>query len=141
MSELLPNSQLLEEIPPAVWQALNHRAMGENWGKAAELAGIHVRTLKKYKDLPECVKFVQDQCQASLRQGNNYVMQKIPLVLKRLVKTALDDNERAYSRNNASDILLRYVYQQEELRAQRIKTEIIEQKIAALEGGKTINLF
>ena len=47
MSELLPNSQLLEEIPPAVWQALNHRAMGENWGKAAELAGIHVRTLKK----------------------------------------------------------------------------------------------
>ena len=48
MSELLPNSQLLEEIPPAVWQALNHRAMGENWGKAAELAGIHVRTLKKY---------------------------------------------------------------------------------------------
>ena len=115
--------------------------MGENWGKAAELAGIHVRTLKKYKDLPECVKFVQDQCQASLRQGNNYVMQKIPLVLKRLVKTALDDNERAYSRNNASDILLRYVYQQEELREQRIKTEIIEQKIAALEGGKTINLY
>ena len=138
---VVPTDNQLQEIPAAVFQAITHHVHGESWGKAAELAGIHVRTLKKYKDLPECVKFVQDQCQASLRQGNNYVMQKIPLVLKRLVKTALDDNERAYSRNNASDILLRYVYQQEELREQRIKTEIIEQKIAALEGGKTINLY
>ena len=122
---VVPSDNQLQEIPAAVFQAITHHVHGESWGKAAELAGIHVRNHKKYKDLPECVKFVQDQCQASLRQGNNYVMQKIPLVLKRLVKTALDDNERAYSRNNASDILLRYVYQQEELIEQRIKTEII----------------
>ena len=115
MSELLPNSQLLEEIPPAVWQALNHRAMGENWGKAAELAGIDLRTLKKYRDLPECIKFHNDQGKESAIVGRNVAFTSFPKVMSRLVKTALDNSERAYARNDASKTIINYVLEKEKM--------------------------
>ena len=46
---VVPTDNQLKEIPAAVWQALTHHVNGESWGKAAELAGIDLRTLKKYR--------------------------------------------------------------------------------------------
>ena len=57
----VPTDKALQEIPAAVFQAITHHVQGLGWGKAAELAGIDLRTLKKYRGLPECIKFHNDQ--------------------------------------------------------------------------------
>ena len=68
---VFPTDKALQEIPPAVWQALTHHVQGNKWGKSAELAGIDLRTLNKYRDLPECIKFHNDQGKEYAIQGRN----------------------------------------------------------------------
>ena len=112
---VVPTDNQLQEIPAAVFQAITHHVQGSSWGKAAELAGIDLRTLKKYRDLPECIKFHNDQGKESAIVGRNVAFTAFPKVMNRLVKTALDDRERAYARNDASKTIINYVLEKEKM--------------------------
>ena len=58
--------------------------------------------------------------------------------MDRLVKTALDDRERAYARNDASKTIINYVLEKEKMELYGAKMEILESKVAALEGSKIV---
>ena len=133
-----PTDNQLQEIPAPVFQAITHHVQGESWGKAAELAGIDLRTLNKYRNLPECVKFHNDQGKEYAIQGRNVAFTAFPKVMDRLVKTALDDRERAYARNDASKTIINYVLEKEKMELYGAKMEILETKVAALEGSKIV---
>ena len=135
---VVPTDKALQEIPAAVFQAITHHVQGLGWGKAAELAGIDLRTLKKYRDLPECIKFHNDQGKESAIVGRNVAFTAFPKVMNRLVKTALDDKERAYARNDASKTIINYVLEKEKMEIYGAKMEILEGKVAALEGSKIV---
>ena len=107
-------------------------------GKSAELAGIDLRTLKKYRDLPECIKFHNDQGKESAIVGRNVAFTAFPKVMSRLVKTALDDSERAYARNDASKTIINYVLEKEKMELYGAKLDVLETKVAALEGSKIV---
>ena len=134
----VPTDKALQEIPAAVFQAITHHVQGLGWGKAAELAGIDLRTLKKYRDLPECIKFHNDQGKESANLGRNVAFTAFPKVMNRLVQTALDDRERAYARNDASKTIINYVLEKEKMEIYGAKMEILEGKVAALEGSKIV---
>ena len=133
-----PTDKQLQEIPAAVFQAVTHHVQGESWGKSAELAGIDLRTLKKYRDLPEVVKFHNDQGRESAIVGRNVAFTAFPKVMSRLVKTALDDSERAYARNDASKTIINYVLEKEKMELYGAKLDVLETKVAALEGSKIV---
>tara|TARA_Y100001972_G_scaffold103389_1_gene129657 strand:- start:631 stop:1071 length:441 start_codon:yes stop_codon:yes gene_type:complete len=135
---VVPTDNQLKEIPAAVWQALTHHVNGESWGKAAELAGIDLRTLKKYRQLPECIKFHNDQGRESAIVGRNVAFTAFPKVMSRLVKTALDNSERAYARNDASKTIINYVLEKEKMELYGAKMELLENRVAAMEGSKII---
>ena len=133
-----PTDKQLQEIPAAVFQAVTHHVQGESWGKSAELAGIDLRTLKKYRDLPEVVKFHNDQGRESATLGRNVAFTAFPKVMSRLVKTALDNSERAYARNDASKTIINYVLEKEKMELYGAKLDVLETKVAALEGSKIV---
>ena len=133
-----PTDNQLQEIPAAVFQAITHHVHGESWGKAAELSGIDLRTLKKYRDLPECIKFHNDQGKESAIVGRNVAFTAFPKVMSRLVKTALDNSERAYARNDASKTIINYVLEKEKMELYGAKLDVLETKVAALEGSKIV---
>jgi hypothetical protein len=133
-----PTDKQLQEIPAAVFQAVTHHVQGESWGKSAELAGIDLRTLKKYRDLPEVVKFHNDQGRESAIVGRNVAFTAFPKVMSRLVKTALDNSERAYARNDASKTIINYVLEKEKMELYGAKLDVLETKVAALEGSKIV---
>ena len=54
--------------------------------------------------------------------------------MSRLVKTALDDSERAYARNDASKTIINYVLEKEKMEMYGSKMMDLESKVAALEG-------
>ena len=64
----------------------------------------------------------------------NVVSAAMPKVLKRLIKTATDESERAYARNQASEILIKYEIEREDKEEMNIRFERIEQRQAALRG-------
>ena len=133
-----PTDNQLQEIPAPVFQAITHHVQGESWGKAAELAGIDLRTLKKYRDLIECIKFHNDQGKESAIVGRNLAFTAFPKVMSRLVKTALDNSERAYARNDASKTIINYVLEKEKMEMYGSKMMDLESKVAALEGSKIV---
>ena len=58
--------------------------------------------------------------------------------MSRLVKTALDDSERAYARNDASKTIINYVLEKEKMELYGAKLDVLETKVAALEGSKIV---
>ena len=58
--------------------------------------------------------------------------------MSRLVKTALDNSERAYARNDASKTIINYVLEKEKMELYGAKMELLENRVAAMEGSKII---
>ena len=58
--------------------------------------------------------------------------------MSRLVKTALDNSERAYARNDASKTIINYVLEKEKMEMYGSKMMDLESKVAALEGSKIV---
>ena len=50
----------------------------------------------------------------------------------------MDDKERAYARNDASKTIINYVLEKEKMEIYGAKMEILEGKVAALEGSKIV---
>ena len=58
--------------------------------------------------------------------------------MSRLVKNALDNSERAYARNDASKTIINYVLEKEKMELYGAKMELLENRVAAMEGSKII---
>ena len=61
-----------------------------------------------------------------------------PQVMSRLVKNALDNSERAYARNDASKTIINYVLEKEKMELYGAKMELLENRVAAMEGSKIV---
>ncbi len=70
--------------------------------------------------------------------GRNVAFTAFPKVMSRLVKTALDNSERAYARNDASKTIINYVLEKEKMELYGAKLDVLETKVAALEGSKIV---
>ena len=75
-----------------------------------------------------------------LKDCRNIVSAAMPTVLKRLVKTATDEKERAYARNQASEILIKYESEREDKEELNVQLERLELRQNALEGNKVIDI-
>ncbi len=137
----MPNCNDLEEIPPKVYTAIALRSStGQDWGKCAELADIRAETLRKYRKYPQVRKYLDDLNKERLKDCRNIVSAAMPTVLKRLVKTATDERERAYARNQASEILIKFADTREERDEMLKRFENIELRANALEGNKVLDV-
>ena len=137
----MPNCNNLEEIPPKVYTAIALRSStSQDWGKCAELADIRAVTLRKYRKYPQVRKYLDDLNKERLKDCRNIVSAAMPTVLKRLVKTATDEKERAYARNQASEILIKYESEREDKEELNVQLERLELRQNALEGNKVIDI-
>ena len=137
----MPNCNDLEEIPPKVYTAIALRSStGQDWGKCAELADIRAETLRKYRKYPQVRKYLDDLNKERLKDCRNIVSAAMPTVLKRLVKTATDERERAYARNQASEILIKYESEREDKEELNVQLERLELRQNALEGNNVIDI-
>ena len=136
----MPNCNDLEEIPPKVYTAIALRSStGQDWGKCAELADIRAETLRKYRKYPQVRKYLDDLNKERLKDCRNIVSAAMPTVLKRLVKTATAEKERAYARNQASEILIKYESEREDKEELNVQLERLELRQNALEGNNVID--
>ena len=129
-----------DAIPAKVYAVVVKYSQGMKWKPACEEVGIDPRTVKKYwKEQPELQKFYTDLVKESAVEGKNKIFKAFPKVAETLIKTATNPKERAYARNQAADIIFRYMNNQEINWEMRQKMEEMQQQLHALEGCKTIN--
>ena len=84
-------------------------------------------------------KFYNDLVKESAVEGKNKLFKAFPKVAETLIKTETNPKERAYARNQAADIIFRYMNNQEINWEMRQKMEDMQQQLQALEGGRVIN--
>ena len=108
--------------------------------QACEEVGIDPRTVKKWESTPEIKKFYASLINDAFVEGKNKLFKAWPKVAERLIRTATDPRERSGSRNQASEIIVRYIIHSEQNMEMRQKVEQLSQQIAALEGNKIIDM-
>ena len=132
---------IIEEIPPKVYAAVRYNAEGESWEGACKIVGITPKTVRKYRDLPQVQNYREELIKEKLNHSKQIVINAFPTVLKALIKRATNENERkGYVANGASQTLVSYMIHLEQNIEMRKKLEQMEQQIAALEGGRIIDM-
>ena len=74
----------------------------------------------------------------SVNEGKNKLFTAFPKVAERLIETAISKKEKAYARNQAADIIFRFLINQETNIEMREKMEHLSEQLAALEGTRII---
>ena len=115
-------------------------SQGSKMKQACEEVGIDPRTVKKWESTPEIKKFYASLINDAFVEGKNKLFKAWPKVAERLIKTATDPRERSGSRNQASEIIVRYIIHSEQNMEMRQKVEQLSQQIAALEGNRIIDM-
>ena len=115
-------------------------SQGIKMKQACEEVGIDPRTVKKWESTPEIKKFYASLINDAFVEGKNKLFKAWPKVAERLIKTATDPRERSGSRNQASEIIVRYIIHSEQNMEMRQKVEQLSQQIAALEGNRIIDI-
>ena len=115
-------------------------SQGTKMKQACEEVGIDPRTVKKWETTPEIKKFYASLINDAFVEGKNKLFKAWPKVAERLIKTATDPRERSGSRNQASEIIVRYIIHSEQNMEMRQKVEQLSQQIAALEGNRIIDI-
>ena len=135
---MIATGELSENVPPKVYAVIVKYSQGMSWKDACEQVGIDVRTVRRWRDTQEIKKFYSDLVKDSVNEGKNKLFTAFPKVAERLIKTATDNKERAYARNQASDIIFRFLTNQETNIEMRERLESLSQQLAALEGTRII---
>ncbi len=115
-------------------------SQGVKMKAACEEVGIDPRTVKKWEATPEVKKFYISLIKDNFVEGKNKIFKAWPKVVDRLIKTATDPRERSGSRNQASELIVRYIIHSEQNMEMREKVEKLSQQIAALEGNRIIDM-
>ena len=137
---MISEKNISTTVPPKVYAVMVKYSQGTKMKQACEEVGIDPRTVKKWESTPEIKKFYASLINDAFVEGKNKLFKAWPKVAERLIKTATDPRERSGSRNQASEIIVRYIIHSEQNMEMRQKVEQLSQQIAALEGNKIIDM-
>ena len=113
-------------------------SQGMTWKEACEKVGIDVRTVRKWRETPEIKKFYSDLVKDAVNEGKNKLFNAFPKIADKLIETALSKKVKPYSSNQACEIILRYLTNQETNIEMRERLESMSEQLAALEGTRII---
>ena len=131
-------AELSEQVPPKVYAVMVKYSQGMNWKEACEKVGIDVRTVRKWRETPEIKKFYSDLVKDAVNEGKNKLFNAFPKIADKLIETALSKKVKPYSSNQACEIILRYLTNQETNIEMRERFESMSEQLAALEGTRII---
>ena len=131
-------AELSEQVPPKVYAVMGKYSQGMNWKEACEKVGIDVRTVRKWRETPEIKKFYSDLVKDAVNEGKNKLFNAFPKIADKLIETALSKKVKPYSSNQACEIILRYLTNQETNIEMRERLESMSEQLAALEGTRII---
>ena len=131
-------AELSEHVPPKVYAVMVKYSQGMNWKEACEKVGIDVRTVRKWRETPEIKKFYSDLVKDAVNEGKNKLFNAFPKIADKLIETALSKKVKPYSSNQACEIILRYLTNQETNIEMRERLESMSEQLAALEGTRII---
>ena len=131
-------AELSEQVPPKVYAVMVKYSQGMNWKEACEKVGIDVRTVRKWRETPEIKKFYSDLVKDAVNEGKNKLFNDFPKIADKLIETALSKKVKPYSSNQACEIILRYLTNQETNIEMRERLESMSEQLAALEGTRII---
>ena len=137
---MISEQNISTTVPPKVYAVMVKYSQGIKMKQACEEVGIDPRTVKKWETTPEVKKFYSSLIKDAFVEGKNKLFKAWPKVAERLIKTATDPRERSGSRNQASEIIVRYIIHSEQNMEMRQKVEQLSQQIAALEGNRIIDI-
>jgi len=137
---MISEQNISTTVPPKVYAVMVKYSQGIKMKQACEEVGIDPRTVKKWESTPEIKKFYASLINDAFVEGKNKLFKAWPKVAERLIKTATDPKERSGSRNQASEIIVRYIIHSEQNMEMRQKVEQLSQQIAALEGNRIIDI-
>ncbi len=137
---MISEKNISTTVPPKVYAVMVKYSQGTKMKQACEEVGIDPRTVKKWESTPEIKKFYASLINDAFVEGKNKLFKAWPKVAERLIKTATDPRERSGSRNQASEIIVRYIIHSEQNMEMRQKVEQLSQQIAALEGNRIIDI-
>ena len=137
---MISEKNISTTVPPKVYAVMVKYSQGTKMKQACEEVGIDPRTVKKWESTPEIKKFYASLINDAFVEGKNKLFKAWPKVAERLIKTATDPRERSGSRNQASEIIVRYIIHSEQNMEMREKLEKMSQQIAALEGNRIIDM-
>ena len=137
---MISEKNISTTVPPKVYAVMVKYSQGTKMKQACEEVGIDPRTVKKWETTPEVKKFYSSLIKDAFVEGKNKLFKAWPKVAERLIKTATDPRERSGSRNQASEIIVRYIIHSEQNMEMRQKVEQLSQQIAALEGNRIIDI-
>ena len=137
---MISEKNISTTVPPKVYAVMVKYSQGTKMKQACEEVGIDPRTVKKWESTPEIKKFYTSLINDAFVEGKNKLFKAWPKVAERLIKTATDPRERSGSRNQASEIIVRYIIHSEQNMEMRQKVEQLSQQIAALEGNRIIDI-
>ena len=137
---MISEKNISTTVPPKVYAVMVKYSQGTKMKQACEEVGIDPRTVKKWETTPEVKKFYSSLIKDAFVEGKNKLFKAWPKVAERLIKTATDPRERSGSRNQASEIIVRYIIHSEQNMEMREKLEKMSQQIAALEGNRIIDM-
>ena len=137
---MITEQNISTTVPPKVYAVMVKYSQGIKMKQACEEVGIDPRTVKKWETTPEVKKFYSSLIKDAFVEGKNKLFKAWPKVAERLIKTATDPRERSGSRNQASEIIVRYIIHSEQNMEMREKLEKMSQQIAALEGNRIIDM-
>ena len=132
-------AELSEQVPPKVYAVMVKYSQGMNWKEACEKVGIDVRTVRKWRETPEIKKFYSDLVKDAVNEGKNKLFNAFPKIADKLIETALSKKVKPYSSNQACEIILRYLTNQETNIEMRERLESMSEQLAALEGTRIIH--
>ena len=137
---MISEQNISTTVPPKVYAVMVKYSQGIKMKQACEEVGIDPRTVKKWESTPEIKKFYASLINDAFVEGKNKLFKAWPKVAERLIKTATDPRERSGSRNQASEIIVRYIIHSEQNMEMRQKVEQLSQQIPALEGNRIIDM-
>ncbi len=83
-------------------------------------------------------KFYSDLVKDAVNEGKNKLFNAFPKIADKLIETALSKKVKPYSSNQACEIILRYLTNQETNIEMRERLESMSEQLAALEGTRII---
>ena len=133
---MISEQNISTTVPPKVYAVMVKYSQGTKMKQACEEVGIDPRTVKKWESTPEIKKFYASLINDAFVEGKNKLFKAWPKVAERLIKTATDPRERSGSRNQASEIIVRYIIHSEQNMEMRQKVEQLNATLYIAKNGK-----
>ena len=144
-----PSGSEQREVPPKIFDALQLYVWGTNedgknisWADAAEATGCHIRTLRKYRQFPECQDFLTverakraEEKREALNNAHGILLDAAPAIANRLTQIALSPKTKDYVAESACVDIFKIIHEGVEDAAMRQKLEAIKEQLSALERG------